>query len=182
MISFDRPTNRRCVENAAWAKWLACFVLALGFTITASAAARAETRTLKLYFIHTKERAEITFKRNGRYDQSGLNRSASISASAAYFGGAPATWDLVIPDFTGVSGWLPTWGLQDGTGIDWTVTAEGGAILFLDPTIADGATSQSASRSSSTPLAVRTARDSQDRWSFMQQLVTSLAKRRPGRM
>lgn len=116
------------------------------------------------------------------YDQSGLNRSASISASAAYFGGAPATWDLVIPDFTGVSGWLPTWGLQDGTGIDWTVTAEGGAILFLDPTIADGATSQSASRSSSTPLAVRTARDSQDRWSFMQQLVTSLAKRRPGRM
>lgn len=35
--------------------------------------ARAETRTLKLYFIHTKERAEITYKRNGRYIQSGLN-------------------------------------------------------------------------------------------------------------
>ena len=36
--------------------------------------ASAETRTLKLYFIHTKEKAEITFKRNGRYDQSGLNK------------------------------------------------------------------------------------------------------------
>ncbi len=37
-------------------------------------AASAETRTLKLYFIHTKERAEITFKRNGRYDAEGLKK------------------------------------------------------------------------------------------------------------
>ena len=37
-------------------------------------AASAETRTLKLFFIHTKEKAEITFKRNGRYDQSGLKK------------------------------------------------------------------------------------------------------------
>jgi uncharacterized protein YcbK (DUF882 family) len=29
---------------------------------------------LKLYFIHTKEKAEITFKRNGRYDQAGLRQ------------------------------------------------------------------------------------------------------------
>lgn len=39
-----------------------------------AAEARAETRTLKLYFIHTKERAEITYKRNGRYLSSGLNQ------------------------------------------------------------------------------------------------------------
>ncbi len=37
-------------------------------------AAQAETRTLKLFFIHTKEKAEITFKRNGRYDQAGLKK------------------------------------------------------------------------------------------------------------
>ncbi|MFI0848218.1 DUF882 domain-containing protein [Mesorhizobium sp. IMUNJ 23232] len=37
-------------------------------------AASAETRTLKLYFIHTKEKAEVTFKRNGRYDQAGLKK------------------------------------------------------------------------------------------------------------
>lgn len=36
--------------------------------------ASAETRSLKLYYIHTKERAEIVFKRNGRYDQAGLNK------------------------------------------------------------------------------------------------------------
>ena len=36
--------------------------------------ARAETRTLKIYYIHTGEKAEITFKRNGRYDKKGLEQ------------------------------------------------------------------------------------------------------------
>src|SRR5687768_1108930 len=40
----------------------------------ATPVASAETRTLKLLFIHTKEKAEITFKRNGRYDQEGLRK------------------------------------------------------------------------------------------------------------
>src|SRR5690606_1211978 len=40
----------------------------------AASVAQAETRTLKLYFIHTREKAEITFKRNGRYDQAGLKK------------------------------------------------------------------------------------------------------------
>ncbi|MEI3853063.1 MULTISPECIES: DUF882 domain-containing protein [Ensifer] len=34
--------------------------------------AAGQTRTLKLYFIHTQEKAQITFKRNGRYDTKGL--------------------------------------------------------------------------------------------------------------
>jgi uncharacterized protein YcbK (DUF882 family) len=34
--------------------------------------AAAENRSLKLYFIHTGEKAEITFKRNGRFDPKGL--------------------------------------------------------------------------------------------------------------
>ncbi|MCV9998457.1 DUF882 domain-containing protein [Pararhizobium sp. YC-54] len=34
--------------------------------------AAGQTRTLKLYFIHTKEKASITYKRNGRYDAKGL--------------------------------------------------------------------------------------------------------------
>jgi len=36
--------------------------------------ASAETRTLKLYFVHTREKGEITFKRNGRYDPAGLEQ------------------------------------------------------------------------------------------------------------
>jgi uncharacterized protein YcbK (DUF882 family) len=38
----------------------------------APAVAAGDTRSLKLYFVHTGERATITFKRNGRYDQNGL--------------------------------------------------------------------------------------------------------------
>ena len=43
------------------------FVLGVG-------SASAETRSLKLYFLHTGEKAEITFKRNGSYDQAGLKK------------------------------------------------------------------------------------------------------------
>ncbi|MDJ1462918.1 DUF882 domain-containing protein [Nitratireductor sp. GZWM139] len=49
-------------------------MLAASALLAAAPAAHAETRTLKLYFIHTKERAEITYKRNGRYIQSGLKQ------------------------------------------------------------------------------------------------------------
>jgi uncharacterized protein YcbK (DUF882 family) len=36
--------------------------------------AAGQTRTLKIIFIHTREKAEITFKRNGRYDPKGLQQ------------------------------------------------------------------------------------------------------------
>ena len=41
---------------------------------TTITSAQASTRTLKLYYTHTKERTEITFKRNGRYDKDGLRK------------------------------------------------------------------------------------------------------------
>jgi uncharacterized protein YcbK (DUF882 family) len=41
---------------------------------TGPAEAREGNRTLKLYFGHTKERGEFTFKRNGRYDKAELKR------------------------------------------------------------------------------------------------------------
>lgn len=37
-----------------------------------TAQAAGETRSLKIYFVHTGERANIVFKRNGRYDEKGL--------------------------------------------------------------------------------------------------------------
>lgn len=52
---------------------LAGLLLAVA-TLFAAGSAQAETRTLKLYYIHTKERAEITYKKDGRYIQSGLNQ------------------------------------------------------------------------------------------------------------
>ena len=37
--------------------------------------ASAETRTLKLYYVHTNERAEVTYKRNGKYLSEGLKKA-----------------------------------------------------------------------------------------------------------
>ena len=48
--------------------------LILPAAIPATVQAESGNRTLKLYFIHTKEKAEITYKRNGRYDQRGLKQ------------------------------------------------------------------------------------------------------------
>lgn len=59
------------VEHAG-RRMLSGILLALGFMVAAAPAADAQTRSLKLYFLHTKERAEITYMRNGRYLQSGL--------------------------------------------------------------------------------------------------------------
>ena len=53
--------------------WFA-FLVVLASMLFASTQANAETRTLKLYFVHTNERAEITFKKNGRFQQDGLNK------------------------------------------------------------------------------------------------------------
>lgn len=42
--------------------------------LAASGYASAETRSLKLHFLHTGEKATITFKKNGRYQRDGLNK------------------------------------------------------------------------------------------------------------
>jgi uncharacterized protein YcbK (DUF882 family) len=49
-------------------------LIAISAGLATTLGASAETRSLKLYYIHTKERAEIVFKRNGRYDQAGLRK------------------------------------------------------------------------------------------------------------
>ena len=52
-------------------------------------------------------------------------RSATIEASAAYLFEA-TTYDLAIPDFTGVAGWSDDWGLKHGvTPTGWFVTGFG---------------------------------------------------------
>lgn len=52
---------------------VATFIVVLGL-MAFSGQARAETRTLNIEFVHTGERASITFKRNGRYDAKGLKQ------------------------------------------------------------------------------------------------------------
>lgn len=59
---------------SVWPKWLAAVILACGFLAAAVTGASAQTRSLKLFNLHTKEKAEIVFKRGGRYDQAGLKK------------------------------------------------------------------------------------------------------------
>lgn len=54
------------------AKFVGAFAIVSAFAITAT---QAQTRTLKLYNTHTKERVSITFKKNGRYLPEGLREA-----------------------------------------------------------------------------------------------------------
>ncbi|BAB49992.1 DUF882 domain-containing protein [Mesorhizobium japonicum] len=49
-------------------------IVAFGFVAAAATGASAETRSLKLYHLHTHEKAEIVYKRNGRYLPEGLRK------------------------------------------------------------------------------------------------------------
>ncbi|TPI21620.1 DUF882 domain-containing protein [Mesorhizobium sp. B4-1-1] len=59
---------------SVWPRWLTFVILAVGFLSVVTSGARAEVRTLKLYHLHTHEKAEIVYKRNGRYDSEGLRK------------------------------------------------------------------------------------------------------------
>ncbi|TPN82705.1 DUF882 domain-containing protein [Mesorhizobium sp. CU2] len=59
---------------SVWPRWLTFVILAVAFLSTATSGARAEIRSLKLYHLHTHEKAEIVYKRNGRYDPEGLRK------------------------------------------------------------------------------------------------------------
>lgn len=53
-----------------------CFAAAIaaGASVTTSAVASAENRTLSMYFTHTKETLTVTYKRNGKYDRAALKK------------------------------------------------------------------------------------------------------------
>ena len=59
---------------SVWPRWLAAALVAFGLLVAAASGASAEVRSLKLYHLHTGEKAEIVFKRNGRYDPQGLRK------------------------------------------------------------------------------------------------------------
>jgi hypothetical protein len=83
--------------------------------------------------------------------QDAIARTTTIFATAGYFGGAPSSWDLSIPDLTAGAGFDPTWGLQSGTAAEWTASAAGGSIFTVP---AEGTAVLLASRFSAAPLAI----------------------------
>ena len=67
-------TIRSQTVRAALVFLCAFFTVLSGSIIIQTGSASAETRTLNLYFTHTKESASITFKKNGRYLPRGLKK------------------------------------------------------------------------------------------------------------
>jgi hypothetical protein len=84
------------------------------------------------------------------FAQSALNRTGSVTATGAYTAGA--AWDITVPDLSGAAGWQNTWALQPGTPFDWGISAIGGGVYLLDPTITPGTLFKSATRESSAPV------------------------------
>lgn len=74
MIRILRGRGGRPEAGTVIGKSFAAAIVALGVTIAVTAHASADTRSLKLLNLHTREKAEIVFKRNGRYDQDGLRK------------------------------------------------------------------------------------------------------------
>ncbi len=71
--------NSKTSKLAGWASRVVKLSAQLALVFTAVTAfapsqAAAETRTLKLHFVHTGERAEITYKKNGKYLPDGLKK------------------------------------------------------------------------------------------------------------
>lgn len=52
------------------------------------------------------------------------SRAAFIIMTSGYIGSA-TSFDVTIPDFTGVAGWQSIWGLQSGMQTGWTTSASG---------------------------------------------------------
>ena len=74
-------------------------------------------------------------------------RRATIVASAAYRSNV-TTYDLTMPDFTGVTGWVNDWGTKQGVRTNWTLTGVGFTSAGIGrPMPADGATIHNASKS-----------------------------------
>jgi hypothetical protein len=106
--------------------------------------------------LYSRARAQLSLQSDynrlfsADFSQSGLFRNATVTATSGYTGNA--AWDLSIPDLSGATGWTNTWGLQNGTAISWSLSAQGGSIYLLDASVTDGSTLKSANISSSSPL------------------------------
>ena len=74
MTRIARPYRGRAHSELFWQRAVAALLLAITGLFATAPLASAETRTLKLYYLHTKEKAEITYKRNGKYLPSGLKQ------------------------------------------------------------------------------------------------------------
>lgn len=64
----------------------------------------------------------------------------TVEATASFYGSTPATWELIIPDFTSVSGWSTDWNFRAGENVvldvtAWSMSAVDIPALWIENTI-----------------------------------------------
>lgn len=75
-VRFNKVGSQgRCFHRPAILRALIALFPAIMLLTALHGSAQAETRTLKMYFTHTKESTTFTFKKNGKYVQSGLKKA-----------------------------------------------------------------------------------------------------------
>jgi uncharacterized protein YcbK (DUF882 family) len=77
LVHHLKTRTKRPGEGKNWLKFAPVAIAIVAF-LSLSGVAHADTRTLKLHFVHTGEKAEITYKRNGKYIDSGLQQANRI--------------------------------------------------------------------------------------------------------
>jgi hypothetical protein len=59
-------------------------------------------------------------------------RSAEVQMTSGYVGGTPASVTVVVPDLSGATGYLASWGLSSGTTVEWNVAGQ--SVTGFGPT------------------------------------------------
>lgn len=106
-------------------------------------------------FLSQTEYAEVAL---ARYLQSSLGSAVFVTVvtSADYHGGTPATWDLVVPDFSGAPGFNVSWMLRPGTLTNYlTEVFSGPTHLLFGGQPATGESYRFAYRQSSATTSIR---------------------------
>ena len=108
---------------------------------TLSTVATSPTLRLRAYFVNQAEysrETSISF-------QEASTRVVSVSMTQDYALQIGGVYDLVIPELTGVAGFLPAWALSPTTSLRWSAARVGGTLgLGIEPVPFDGATQRGA--------------------------------------
>lgn len=128
--------------------------LTLGAALSIPSFTQAATSPYVRFRAQMTSQADYGSGAGFEFRQENAGREAHLFVTSAFHGGTPTTWDVTIPDFSAVSGWQNTWGLQTGQATNLGAEAYS-RISFMMP--GEGTTTMWASReaTASTSLAFK---------------------------
>ncbi|HKV52110.1 MAG TPA: hypothetical protein VJO52_13025 [Gemmatimonadaceae bacterium] len=143
------PTASSSRNTGIWIKTVTNRALAFGPALSPATVSTAGSTPYYRPRIRVLSQTQYNKGVSVSFNQASANRVASIFATAAYFGAAPATWDVSLPDLHTVTGFLTAWGPKTSQVTKWTLAGFGGTLPFFTANPADGSTFLSAFNSGS---------------------------------